>query len=183
MYSPCRLRRNRAYDVSNSWLNQHWRITLPRICYAVAFFVVLAVAGQPCFSQSTDQRLSDALAEITLLKRVVAEQDRRIAELEKAVGVLQRAAKPDAPMLETVPQPSADQGSAPWKSTSVWKRLKDGMSRSQTEAILGKPTSVEGAGTSFVTLFYKGEVRGSGSVTGTVKLMDDRIWEVNIPVF
>jgi hypothetical protein len=56
------------------------------------------------------------------------------------------------------------------------------MSRAQVEAILGHPTSVDTAIT-YQTLFYRGLVPGSGSVTGTVELHDDRVWQVNIPVF
>lgn len=42
----------------------------------------------PAFGQRDESPLADALAEIKLLKRVVAEQDRRLAELEKAIAAL-----------------------------------------------------------------------------------------------
>lgn len=140
-----------------------------------------------CFCQTNDRRIEDAIAESTFLKRVVAEQDRRIAELEKAVGALQVGTATELPRTSQVgqkPATSARANSAtPWKTPSAWGRVKDGMSRSQVVAILGQPTSVEANVGSFVTLFYKGEVAGSGSVTGTVKLEDDRVWQVNTPVF
>jgi hypothetical protein len=137
----------------------------------------------PSFGQQSDRRIEDALAEITLLKRVVAEQDRRIATLEKALDTSRLGSVSD-------PQGSGVQGrmawaqattSAPWKTRSVWSGIKEGMSRAQVVAILGQPTSVDGS--NYQTLFYRGEVSGSSSVTGTVKLYDDRVWQVNVPVF
>jgi hypothetical protein len=56
------------------------------------------------------------------------------------------------------------------------------MSRSQVEAILGRPTSTK-ITDPYLTLFYQGDVPGTGSVTGTIEIMDDRVWQVNIPVF
>lgn len=57
------------------------------------------------------------------------------------------------------------------------------MSEAQVMSILGRPTSVEAMGGIFKTLFYRGEVAGSGSVSGNIKLQDDRVWQVNTPVF
>jgi hypothetical protein len=47
--------------------------------------------------QSTESRLEDALTDIALLKRVVREQDRRIADLEKALRTLQAAGATERP--------------------------------------------------------------------------------------
>jgi hypothetical protein len=47
------------------------------------------VSSRASFSQSNERRTEEATAEIALLKRTVAEQDRRIADLEKAVRALQ----------------------------------------------------------------------------------------------
>ena len=55
-------------------------------------------------------------------------------------------------------------------------------SESQVVGILGKSTSVENVGP-FRTLFYRGNVPGSGSVSGNIKLTDDRVWQINKPVF
>ena len=75
------------------------------------------------------------------------------------------------------PAPGSD-----WKAPAAWKRLRKGMSSAQVIGILGKPTSVETVGP-YRTLFYQGDVPGSGSVTGTIKLQDDRVWQINTPVF
>jgi hypothetical protein len=138
----------------------------------------------PSYGQQSDRRIEDALAEITLLKRVVAEQDRRIAGLEKALGTSRLGAVSD-PLSPGAPgRVAASQAttSTPWKTPSVWSLIKKGMSRAQVVAILGQPTSVNVVSI-LQTLFYRGEVSGSASVTGTVELMDDRVLQVNVPVF
>ena len=69
-----------------------------------------------------------------------------------------------------------------WKNPSSWNGVSNGMSERQVISILGKPTSAENVG-SFRTLFYRGDVAGSGFVSGNVKLDEDRVWIVNKPVF
>jgi hypothetical protein len=137
----------------------------------------------PSFGQQRDRRVEDAIAEITLLKRVVAEQDRRIANLEKSLETSQFGAVAD-PQGSGVPGSVAGTQavtSTPWKTPSVWNLIKKGMSRAQVVAILGQPTSVDGR--NYQTLLYRGEVSGSPSVTGRVILVDDQVWLVNMPVF
>lgn len=63
-------------------------MTKTTISFMLGLCILLATSNAS-FSQSNDQRVADATAEIALLKRVVAEQDRRITELEKAVTALQ----------------------------------------------------------------------------------------------
>lgn len=152
---------------------------MPRIlALGLLFLTVLS----PSFGQQSDRRSEDVLAEIKLLKRVVAEQDRRIANLEKALdtsrlGAIAGPQSSGAPDPITVAQST---NSTPWKTPLAWSKIKNGMSRAQVTVILGRPTSVDTV-FNFQSLFYQGEVLGSGSVTGTVKLMDDRVWQVNVP--
>jgi hypothetical protein len=152
------------------------------------------VSSPASFSQSNERRTEDATAEIALLKRTVAEQDRRIADLEKAVRALQlrivsslqAAGTGTGESTREQPKDSfapISETTMAWKSLAVWSRLKVGMSHAQVVAILGKPTSAKNIASSFETLFYHGDVPGSGSVTGTVELKDDRVWEINTPVF
>lgn len=128
------------------------------------------------FGQTGDRRIEDALAEITLLKRALAEQDRRITDLEKIVKVLNESRGQEPTKSTVLPFSTA------WKNVSSWKRVRAGMSSAQVVAILGNPTSTNNFG-GFQTLFYQGEVLGSGSVTGTIQLNDDRVWKINVPVF
>lgn len=134
-------------------------------------------------TQSRDRRLDEALTDIALLKRLVREQDRRIAELEKVLRTLQATERPTLPpavpdeRVKVPPKPLA----APWHNPQTWVRVQEGMSRSQVEEILGKPTSVD-AVIDYQTLHYKGEASG-GALTGSVKLTDDRVTDVNPPEF
>ena len=161
----------------------NWRFAALLIRYSLRFSIVLLLGSQLLPGQGSDKRQEEAIAEISFLKRVVAEQDRRISELEKTVSALERAAKPQIPVVGTqiggaVPPNSA----TAWKTPAAWSRLKHGMSRAQVEALLGRPTSTK-ITEPYLTLFYQGDVLGSGSVTGTIGITDDRVWQVNIPVF
>jgi len=132
--------------------------------------------------QSRDRRLDEALTDIALLKRVVKEQDRRIADLEKALRTVQAAGAAERPAVveekvKIPPKPLA----APWHNPQSWARVQEGMSRGQVEEILGKPTSVD-AVIDYQTLNYKGETPG-GVLSGSVKLTDDRVTAVTPPDF
>ncbi len=133
--------------------------------------------------QSTESRLDDALTDIALLKRVVREQDRRIADLEKVLHTLQTAGAAERPAageekVKVPPKPIA----SPWHNPQTWARVEEGMSRAQVEDILGTPTSVD-AVIDYQTLNYKGETRAGSVLTGSVKLTDDRVTAVSPPDF
>jgi hypothetical protein len=69
----------------------------------------------------------------------------------------------------------------PWMDRSNWSCVQKGMSERQVLSILGKPTSIKPG--VYRKLFYRGEVDGSGFVSGNIWLADDRVQIVNIPVF
>jgi hypothetical protein len=134
------------------------------------------------FSQTRERRLEDALVDITLLKRLIKEQDRRIADLEKTVKSLQAgtAAVPE-PLPAERPRPVV-RPMAKWQNPLAWSRIQEGLSRAQVEEILGKPTTVE-AVIDYQTLIYKSDASSSNSLTGSVKLTDDRVSQVIPPAF
>ena len=143
-----------------------------RVLVALCLMSALSLAQE---TPKSEDQLQSIVTEVALLKRVVVEQERRILQLEK---IVQSITQPQ-------PQPitSRQALSTPWHSETYWRRIKDGMSESQVIKILGKPTDVKGHAVSLRTLFYRGEVRGSGFVSGNVWLSDDRVWQVNTPVF
>ena len=148
--------------------------------------LVLTGLSFPALRQTQNKQLEDALVEIAKLKSVITEQDRRITELEKAVSILQSLVG----QLNISPSQYQDAGARPalqrttsgWRIKSNWLRVKDGMSRAQVIAILGEPTSEKSLDT-FLTMFYQGQVPGSGSVSGNVELHNDRVYQINVPVF
>jgi hypothetical protein len=138
------------------------------------------ISSQSTPAPARDRRLEQALTDISLLKRLVTEQDRRIGDLEKTLRTLQPAAPPAAVEVrpKVVPKPSG----ARWQNPLAWAQVQEGMSRAQVEEILGKPTSVD-AVIDYQTLNYKGDVPGASVLTGTVKLADDRVSAVSPPDF
>ena len=76
--------------------------------------------------------------------------------------------------------------SPPWHNPDAWKRVKSGMSKSQVVSILGSPTSSKSIGSgvdAMMKLYYRGEVPGSGFVSGNVSIHDDRVYGIDAPVF
>lgn len=61
-----------------------------------------------------------------------------------------------------------------WKHPSAWTLVRSGMSERQVISLLGRPTRrTVSPGRVFRTLFYQGEVEGSGYVSGNVQLSRD----------
>jgi SmpA / OmlA family len=156
-----------------------------RISAAGALGLIALAISPPCFgqtvsNQSRDHRLEATETEISLLKRLVKEQDRRIAELEKIVKSLQAASteRPTPHELAKAIAPPAQR----WQNPLAWAQIHQDMSRAQVEEILGKPTTVESVIDS-QTLTYKGDLPGSGTVAGIIKLTDDRVSEITPPNF
>jgi len=161
---------------------------MPRFVAAGVLALIGLTTSRPCFgqtsaNQSRDRRPEAAEREIDLLKRLVKDQDRRIAELERIVRSIQSATavsseKPTAHELaKTIIKPAIQ-----WQNPFAWAQIRVGQSRAQVEEVLGKPTSVESV-IDFQTLLYTGDVSGSGTVSGMVKLTDDRVSEIKPPSF
>ncbi len=146
---------------------------------------LLCVAGSPFGlgqSKDRDRRVTDALADIRLLKDAVDQQNRRIADLEKTVKALQaEVANAEKPASYNPPRITSP-ASARWQIPSAWTQLKMGMSRFQVEEILGPPTSVDSV-IDYQTLVFKSELPGAGTLSGTVKLSSDRVYQVMAPEF
>ena len=120
---------------------------MSRKLLAPTIWFVLLTVSPSAFGQTDQRRLEDAFAEITSLKRALAEQDRRITDLQNAVKMLQseqnQAPQPAAP--DPIPPVRKSKKAPPgpaWHNPSAWTTVKEGMSRAQVEAILGQPTSV-----------------------------------------
>ena len=161
----------------------------PRIIAAGVLGLIGLAISPPCFGQtssiqSRDRRLEAAETDISLLKRLVKEQDRRIAELEKTAKSLQAAdiANNEKPAPQELAKTTIKPAAARWQNPLAWAQIREGMSRAQVEELLGKPASVESVIDS-QTLIYKGDVPGSGATAGVVKLTDDRVSEISPPNF
>lgn len=119
--------------------------------------LVIAAAGLAP-AQSTDARVDALIRDVAQLRRTIADQDRRIAELEKNLRSLNAAAAP--PPLEPIPS-----NTPPWRVASNWSLIRKGMSEALVTEVLGAPTHVQSV-TDVRTLYYP---------SGNVTLIDDRV--------
>ncbi|MEX2150472.1 MAG: hypothetical protein WD793_09645 [Steroidobacteraceae bacterium] len=128
-------------------------------------------------------RISRLESEIRLLRTRVDEQQRRIVRLEEE---LKRQAK--EPAVGTMPGRREDRAAAasigelPWHSTKSWTGVTRGMGEAEVTEVLGQPTSVETFGR-YKTLFYRGVLPGTGSISGHVNLLDNRVLAISPPAF
>ena len=125
-------------------------------------------------AQTRDPRVDVLTTEVTQLKSSIADQEQRIAALEKTVKALQAVA---APVPERIPAPTP-----PWQSASNWNLIKQGMSEAQVVGILGPATLTESV-TDMRTLLYKPDPRSTTTLSGSVTLMDDRVTATMPPAF
>ena len=137
---------------------------MPHMLRAGAIVFVFLGASYGLSGQTPDTRLDDAVKEIALLKRMAAEQDRRIASLESAVRTQQRAILAAARPVPTIP----------WRTVEGWAAIKVGMSRAQVVEILGEPKSTDIV-IDRQTLFYK----ETTTPIGQVVITDDRVSEAD----
>ena len=139
-----------------------------------------------CFSLLTPQDVLGQTNEdrIASLQREIAAQAQRISRLEAEVARLTAALG-----VTPAPQPTGARSRvAPrgaWMTAAPWGRIKTGMSEQRVISILGSPTRREVDVIDHVTLFYQGEVAGSGYVSGNIGLWsrENRVFTINSPVF
>ena len=130
---------------------------------AISIAIAFLSASHVLCGETTDTRLDEAVKEIALLKRMAADQDRRIASLERAVQSQQRAI-----LAAAQPPPALS-----WRTPEGWAAVKVGMSRTQVVDILGEPKSTDVV-IDRQTLYYK---EGATPI-GQVVITDDRVSEV-----
>lgn len=155
----------------------NWRTAMMTIIRIV--IAVLVASATPVFAQESEQG-RQLRKDVDVLKGAVLKQNRRIEALEQELRGGTSVISPT--VTNAMPTKNAALVRPPWHDGNSWGRVKNGMSESQVIAILGPPTSVEAVG-GYKTLFYRGEVSGSGSVSGNTELSQDRVWAVNTPVF
>src|SRR5580658_7840017 len=80
-----------------------------------------------------DPEVEELSKETAQLKRTIADQERRILELEKIVKGLQAASAPARIPPDT----------PPWQLAFNWNLIRKGMSEAQVVEILGQPARVQ----------------------------------------
>ena len=125
-------------------------------------------------AQTQDSRLDQLEEETARLKATVAEQGRRITELENTIKTLHAIL---IPVPKPIPAPTPA-----WQEPSGWTLLRPGMSEAQVVQILGQPTGVE-AETDVRVLLYETGSSAVKTFKGTVTLIDDRVSAAQPPKF
>jgi SmpA / OmlA family len=141
------------------------------ICRVWLLYLTLPLIAM---AQPPDPRIDVLGKEAAELKITIADQERRIVELERIVKALQVVA---APVPTAIPTPIP-----PWHSAANWILIKKGMSEAQVVEILGSPTSVDST-VDVRTLFYQPDSRATTTLNGTVTLTDDRVTALVPPAF
>lgn len=127
---------------------------------------ILILGCAAAMAQTPDPRVDSLTKETAQLKRTIADQERRIAALEKAMKVLEGVT---ASLPARIPPDTP-----PWHSASNWSLIRQGMSESQIVGILGPPTRVQSA-VDTRTLLYLQDSRSTSTLNGSVTLTDDRV--------
>ncbi len=125
-------------------------------------------------AQLRDPRVDELRKETTQLKATIADQERRISELEKTVKALLAVA---APLPAPIPSPTPQ-----WLVPSNWLQIKKGMSEAQVVEILGQPTSVD-TSVDIRTLLYQPDSNSTTTLNGSVTLTTGRVTAMTPPAF
>jgi len=114
----------------------------------VTLFLIVIIAARPSEQNNLEQRVADL--------------ERRVARLEQIKGV--------SPATSPAPQ-NTNRG---FENIENWRRLRTDMTPSQVEAILGKPSRIDGGN---VAIWYYSNNR----ISGTVRFMNDKLFSWSEP--
>ena len=162
------------------------RLALPTALSVLALACVCSFTPPIAAAQQSGGSVDSLASVVANLVLAIDAQSERLAQVEAQVAHLV-AALDSARQNSDVARPQENRASPVtplrgWRNSSAWGRVKDGMSERQVTSILGQPTSVERV-SPWATLFYRGEVSGSGFVSGNLLLRNDRVVVVEEPVF
>jgi hypothetical protein len=151
---------------------------LTRLAASAAAIFTLAFTAAQAQIPVDDMRVRQLEQDVLRLQRTVDDQARRIQWLEQAA----RIASPSTPLL--VPDPSLSENSSPaWLVSASWDRIRKGMTPQQVMAVLGRPTSTRSAEDGKLRLMYYAMELGRDTyLTGTIRVDDTGVVEINRPV-
>lgn len=137
---------------------------------ALIYAVLLSLLSAPVFSADSNR--------IIALEQDVRNLERIVSTLEREVRDLRRGSIPPSNRLSESRQ--SDPSSSDWVSAAKWKQVRLGMSELEIIEILGEPTAMRVEGDSKV-LLYALEIGSSGFLSGSVRLRDREVAEVQVP--
>lgn len=146
----------------------------PSVIAAIAF--TLLSSGDFASAQISDAEVAQLRNDIRTLQREVRELARRVDQLQQA-----RSAAP-APSSGTRLTTAPDPDPSAWIAPEKWDRIHPGMSAQEVILVLGTPVSMRSEGSPATrTLFYTLPIGDGGFLTGTVRLQDDKVLDVQRP--
>lgn len=138
---------------------------------ACLFYLLLTLPFSPAFSADSNR--------IIALEQDVRNLERIVGNLEREVRELRRGAT-SPPSRFSSSSSSSDQPSSDWVSASKWKQIRLQMNELEVIEILGEPTSMRTEGDSRL-LLYAMEIGTSAFLSGSVRLRDREVVEVQVP--
>lgn len=110
------------------------------------------------------------------LERQVRELSRQLSDAQRQIEQLggRPVTRPDRAA------PAAVGTSTPWLDVENWDRLREGMTELQVIELLGPPTSTRADGNAR-TLFYAMEIGSNAFLSGTVRIEDRKVEDVQKP--
>lgn len=143
-----------------------WRFLL------LAFVLGLA----PLPGRGDDVRVQQIENDVRDLKRTVAEQARRIDELERFVRQL------SSPGAQSLAPRAFNETGSEWLKPQNWDRVRKDMTAQEVIAILGVPASMRDAEGGKRVLLYATQIGATGFLGGSITLENDRVQEISRPV-
>lgn len=149
---------------------------LTRQCVALAAAAMAGAAPALAQLPVDDLRVRQLETEVQRLQRALDMQARRIEMLEQAARINPSAQIP-------VPTGRAENSSPVWLVPASWDRIRPGMKSMEVIAILGRPTSTRHTEDGKLNvLFYAMELGTDAILSGTIRLDDTGVIEINRPV-
>jgi len=143
--------------------------------FTIMFFILFINFIQP---MSRVFALSNEVGHYTEMEARISRLEERVQKLEqllldKTTGYSNK---------EKIVNPMQTIGK--WQILSNWSRVKNGMTFDQVIRILGNPTKKDITNEDFGTWFYEGYIdEARSTVSGNVKFLDRKVYQVNPPVY
>lgn len=138
---------------------------------ALPFALFLSLLASAAFAADSNR--------IIKLEQDVRNLERLVGNLEREVRELRRGTTSTATKLPSS-STTSDDSSSDWVNASKWKRVRLGMSELEVIEMLGQPTSMRLEGDSRL-LLYAMEIGTSGFLSGSVRLEDRKVVELQLP--
>lgn len=140
---------------------------------AILFLVFMLAIPR---GQAADVEVAQLRNDIRSLEREVRELSRRVDQLQQDRTAPTAAS---GARLSTAPDPVP----TAWIAPEKWDRVRTGMTAQDVILVLGTPVSMRSEGNPATqTLFYTLPIGDGGFLTGTVRLRNNQVLEVQKPV-